>query len=84
MNAILLAAGYGTRLYPLTRDCPKPLLRVGGKPIMDHIVERLAHADEVDALFVVTNARFAKQFDQRGSTGSCGRPSTRPGTGGYC
>ncbi len=42
MKAVLLCAGFGTRLYPLTRDRAKPLLEVTGKPIVEHLVERTA------------------------------------------
>jgi len=62
VNAILLAAGYGTRLYPLTRDRPKPLLPVGGRPILEYLVERLESAPEIEAMFLVTNARFVGHF----------------------
>ena len=41
MDAIILAAGYGTRLYPLTKDTPKPLLNVAEKPMMEHIIRNL-------------------------------------------
>ena len=41
MKAIILAAGYATRLYPLTLDRPKALLPVGGKPMLDHLMEQL-------------------------------------------
>ncbi|MBW2985487.1 NDP-sugar synthase [Candidatus Woesearchaeota archaeon] len=40
MKALILAAGYATRLYPLTSDTPKPLLEVGGKPIVEHILKK--------------------------------------------
>jgi glucose-1-phosphate thymidylyltransferase len=59
MKAILLAAGYATRLYPLTEDRPKPLLAVGGRPILDWIVDKVDEVAAVDELHVVTNARFA-------------------------
>jgi glucose-1-phosphate thymidylyltransferase len=62
MNALLLAAGYATRLYPLTRDTPKPLLPVAGKPIAGYMVEQLAAIPAVARLLVVTNARFAPHF----------------------
>jgi glucose-1-phosphate thymidylyltransferase len=78
VNAILLAAGYGTRLYPLTRDCPKSLLPVGGRPILDYLVERLETAPEIERLFLVTNARFARDFEnwaeERRRRASEGRP----------
>jgi len=63
MDAILLAAGYATRLYPLTRERAKPLLPVGGRPIIDHLVDRLEAAPQVERLLVVTNDRFAADFD---------------------
>jgi glucose-1-phosphate thymidylyltransferase len=62
MNALLLAAGYATRLYPLTRHTPKPLLPVAGKPIAEHLVEHLAALPELGRLLVVTNHRFAGHF----------------------
>jgi glucose-1-phosphate thymidylyltransferase len=62
MNALLLAAGYATRLYPLTRDTPKPLLPVAGRPIAAYMVEQLAAIPEIERLLVVTNARFAPHF----------------------
>jgi glucose-1-phosphate thymidylyltransferase len=59
MKAILLAAGYATRLYPLTEDRPKTLLSVGGRPILDWIADKIDAVDEVDELHLVTNAKFA-------------------------
>lgn len=61
MKAIVLAGGYATRLYPLTRDRPKHLLEVGGRPILELLLERLP-LDELDAMYVVTNAKFAERF----------------------
>ena len=63
MKAVILAAGYATRLYPLTRDRPKHLLEVGGKPVLDHLLERLP-LSELDAIYVVTNAKFAARFGE--------------------
>jgi glucose-1-phosphate thymidylyltransferase len=62
MKAVLLCAGFGTRLYPLTRDVPKPLLPVLGKPIVEYLVDQLADTKEVSEFTVVSNARFASQF----------------------
>ena len=62
MKAIVLAAGYATRLYPLTLDTPKPLLRVGGRPMLEHVLERLAPVEAIDEVYVVTNAKFAPHF----------------------
>ena len=61
MKAVVLAAGYAA-LHPLTIDRPKALLEVGGKPMLDHVVERLEPMG-VDAVIVVTNARFTPQFE---------------------
>jgi len=62
MKAIILAAGYGTRLYPLTKDKAKPLLDVAGKPMVNYIMEKIAEVDSVDQVFVVTNNKFYNQF----------------------
>lgn len=62
LTIVVLAAGYATRLYPLTRDRPKMLLPVGGRPILEHLLDRLAPIEGVEATYVVTNARFAGQF----------------------
>lgn len=63
MHALVLAAGYGTRLRPLTRDAPKPLLPVAGRPVLDHLVEALAATGEIGHLHVVTNHTFADRFE---------------------
>jgi glucose-1-phosphate thymidylyltransferase len=62
MNALLLAAGYATRLYPLTLHTPKPLLPVAGKPIAGFMVEQLEEIPDIRRLLVVTNHRFADHF----------------------
>lgn len=62
MKALILAAGYATRLYPLTENQPKPLLKVGGKPIIEHLLERIWNLPEIDEVFIVTNARFYDNF----------------------
>jgi len=63
MKAIVLAAGYATRLYPLTLTVAKPLLTVGGRPMIDHILDRIREVDEIDAVHVVTNRKFAESFE---------------------
>jgi glucose-1-phosphate thymidylyltransferase len=63
MKAIVLAAGYATRLYPLTLTVAKPLLTVGGRPMIDHILDRIGEVDEIDAVHVVTNRKFAESFE---------------------
>ncbi len=61
MRAVVLAAGYATRLYPLTLDRPKHLLEVAGQPILDRLLGQLP-LGELDAVTVVTNAKFAPRF----------------------
>jgi glucose-1-phosphate thymidylyltransferase len=63
MKAIILAGGYATRLRPLTDDLSKCLLPVGGRPMVDWILDRIEEVDEVDAVHVVTNSRFARDFE---------------------
>ena len=62
MKVVILAAGYATRLRPLTDSIPKPLLPVGGRPIVDWIIDNARGVDEVDAVHLVTNSRFADRF----------------------
>lgn len=62
MKALILAAGYGTRLYPLVTDTPKPLLLVADKPLINHIVEKLPALPDLTELIVVTNQKFEKTF----------------------
>jgi glucose-1-phosphate thymidylyltransferase len=64
MKAVILAAGYATRLRPLTENFPKPLLHVGGRPMLDWIVERVEEVGEIDGLHVVTNSRYAADFER--------------------
>lgn len=62
MEAIILAAGYAVRLYPLTESMPKPLLNVAGKPIIEHIIKKLEEIDLVDKIYIVTNDKFEQHF----------------------
>ncbi len=64
MKAIILAAGYATRLYPLTLTQPKPLLPVAGKPMIEYVLDNLAPIPGLEQVYVVTNAKFADQFNQ--------------------
>jgi glucose-1-phosphate thymidylyltransferase len=67
VKALILAAGYATRLRPLTDDFPKSLLPVGGRPLVDWIVDKIRDAG-IDDIHLVTNARFAPQFDEWAAT----------------
>jgi glucose-1-phosphate thymidylyltransferase len=64
VKALILAAGYATRLRPLTETWAKELLPVGGRPIIDRILEKLADVADVDEVHVVTNTRKAPAFLQ--------------------
>ena len=64
MRVLILAAGYGTRLAPLTDEVPKELLPVGGRPIIDWIFDRVAEIDGVDSVDVVTNSSKAAAFER--------------------
>ena len=64
MKALILAAGYAIRLQPLTLNTPKPLLKVGGKPIIDRIIAKIAGIKELDEIYVVTNGRFYANFGE--------------------
>jgi len=62
MKALILAAGYGTRLYPLTESVPKPLLEVSDKPIINYILEKIDLVENLDEVLIVTNNKFYSTF----------------------
>lgn len=62
MECILLAAGYATRLYPLTENKPKALLKLGSKTILDMVAEKIEKVEDINHIYIVTNHRFAGQF----------------------
>ena len=62
MNVLILAAGYATRLYPLTLTKAKPLLEVAGKPMIEWVMDNLAPVAGIETVYVVTNSKFAKDF----------------------
>ena len=62
MKAVVLAAGYATRLWPLTDDLPKHLLPVGERPMLEWVLDRVGEVEEVDAIHLVTNRLFAPVF----------------------
>jgi glucose-1-phosphate thymidylyltransferase len=64
MNILILAAGYATRLYPLTANKAKPLLEVAGKPMIEWVLDNLAPIPDIDQVLVVTNEKFAADFSE--------------------
>ena len=64
MIALLLVAGYATRLYPLTINTPKPLLPVAGRPMLDYIADELDTLPDLTDICLISNHRFAEQFEQ--------------------
>src|SRR2546430_4734967 len=62
MDVIILAAGYATRLYPLTLTKAKPLLEVAGKPMIEWVLDNLAPIPDLESIYVVTNNKFAADF----------------------
>ena len=68
MKCLILAAGYATRLYPLTENFPKPLLKVGEKTILDHLTDDIVSGGEVDEFVVISNHKFAQHFEDWAKT----------------
>lgn len=64
MKCIILAAGYGTRLYPLTLAKPKAFVDINGKPLLDHITEKIDKIKHVNKIIIVTNNKFYSDFDE--------------------
>lgn len=62
MKCLILAAGYATRLYPLTENFPKPLLKVGDKTILDWLIDDLSSSGQVDQFIVISNHKFGRIF----------------------
>lgn len=64
MDALILGAGYGVRLYPLTKNLPKPLLSVAGKPVIEWTIDSLRKINRINKFFVVVNDRFYGNYMQ--------------------
>src|SRR5438045_9726440 len=62
MNVLILAAGYATRLYPLTLTKAKPLLDIAGKPMIERLADHLLTVEGISTVYVVTNDKFAADF----------------------
>ena len=68
MKCLILAAGYATRLYPLTENFPKPLLKVKEKAILDWLIDDLSQSSHIEEYLVVSNHRFADHFTEWAKT----------------
>lgn len=77
MNALILAAGYATRLYPLTLTKAKPLLEVAGKPIIEWVVDNLLEISGLGTIYVVTNDKFAADFQNWANEYSSRHPQAK-------
>lgn len=64
MNVVILAAGYGTRMGELAQNLPKALLPIGGKSILEHLIEKLSTIDEIRKYYIVTNRKFISCFEK--------------------
>ena len=74
MKAIIPAAGYGTRMYPLTRDVPKALLDIGGRAVIEHIIYRIERVPDIDEIIIVSNDKFYSKFLNWASQFECSLP----------
>ena len=68
MKCVVLAAGYATRLYPLTENYPKPLLEIGSKPIINWLLEDIGATGMVDEFIVVSNHKYATNYNEWAKT----------------
>ncbi len=68
LKALILAAGYATRLWPLTKNKPKPLLEIKGRPMIEHIVKHFTEISGISGIYVVTNEKFAHDFEDWASS----------------
>ena len=64
MKALILAAGYGTRLYPLTKNVPKPLLPIAGTPIIEYIIKKINTVKQIDKIYIITNQKYFNSFQE--------------------
>ena len=76
MKGLVLAAGYATRLYPLTKNQPKPLLEIAGKSILDYIVEKMEKVEAIDEIIIVTNDKFTSHFEEWAKQSDYKKPLT--------
>ena len=64
MKAIVLAGGYAKRMWPLTKDQPKHLLPIAGKPMLSYVLDHVNEVENVDTIYVSTNAKFKSNFEE--------------------
>lgn len=64
MEAVVLAGGFAKRMWPLTKNKPKHLLDVGGKPMLNYVLEKLEKCPDISKVYISTNAKFEKKFDR--------------------
>lgn len=64
MKVLILAAGYGTRLYPLVKDAPKALLEINEKPLINYILDRISNLNGLNEVIIVTNDKFYSIFKE--------------------
>ncbi len=76
MKNIVIAAGYATRLYPLTENTPKPLLKIGGRTILGRMLDDIDHIDAIDEHIIITNHKFSDQFREWASLQQYVKPLT--------
>ena len=68
MKALILAAGYGTRLASVIADTPKPLIPIGKAPLIDYVVDKLQHVGSINEIVVVSNNKFTPHFQKWATT----------------
>lgn len=76
MKNIIIAAGYATRLYPLTENFPKPLLKIGDSTILDRMLADIDQIPDIDEHIIVTNHRFAPIFEEWKAKSNYKKPVT--------
>ena len=76
MKSVIIAAGYATRLYPLTENFPKPLLQVGNRNIIERILDDIDPIPDIDSHIIVTNHRFAPIFREWAASAVYSKPLT--------